>query len=55
MPKKDNDDNERIYLSESQSVDPRIVAIVRYLARRAAEKDFSKAVAEEKDKNRGKD
>jgi hypothetical protein len=39
-------------------VDPRLVELVRFLARRAAERDFAKAVAAQKkqtDKNEARD
>lgn len=41
--KEDNLENKVI--DDPDNVDPRIIEIVRFLARRAAEEDFAKAVA----------
>lgn len=54
-----NDDNQKAESPNETTapLDPRIVEIVRFLARRAAEKDFAEAVArQENNKNEdGKD
>ncbi|MEM7620636.1 MAG: hypothetical protein AAF228_09260 [Pseudomonadota bacterium] len=51
-----NGDNDTVNkLAESQDIDPRIIAIVRFLARRTAERDFAEAVAKQANENKNKE